>query len=214
MAYSRIGIKRAEITTQHLADADLESNLLQAEFSSRVPNLWLQEIYTQALTQGTAQYTLPARTVGVRDIYMTTTPTGGAAPFDRVLWAISAIDYDAQPNKTQQSPPQSYYVQKSITPTITTWPVADGNATYTLNIRLMTQPQDVSQASGATLDMPFRFLDVYCAGLAYRLSRMYAPDKEQMRKQDYMDAWVNAASEDVEDNTSLYIMPATNSYWR
>lgn len=213
VAYSRIGIKRAAITTQHLTDADLESNLLQVEFSSRVPNLWLQEVSTQILTSGTAAYTLPARTIGVRDIYMTTT-VSSSDTFGRVLFPMSAITYDAQPNKTLQSPPQSYYVQKTITPTITTWPVADDNATYTLNMRLMIQPQDVSQASGATLDMPYRFLDVYCAGLAYRLARSYAPDKEQLRKQDYMDAWANAASEDVEDNVSISIAPTIGAYYR
>ena len=212
MAFSRIGIRRGEILTQHLTDADVESNLLQVEMSSRVPNLWLQEVSTQTLTSGTATYTLPARTIGIRDIYMTT--TSGGVSFDRVLWAISATEYDAQPNKTLQSPPQSYYVQKSITPTITTWPVADSNATYVLNMRLMIQPQDVSQKNGLTLDMPYRFLDVYVAGLAYRLSRSYAPDKEQVCKQDYMDAWVNAASEDVEDNVSIYVSPMIGQYYR
>lgn len=214
MAYSRIGIKRAEITTQHLTDADVESNLLQTELSSKVPNLWLQEIYDITLVQGTSQYVLPARSVGVRDMYMTTTPNGSGTPYDRVIWPLSAVDYDSQPNKTLQSPPQSAYIQKSITPTITTWPVADGSATYVLHCRLMIQPQDVSQASGATLDMPYRWLDVYVAGLAYRLSRSYAPDKEMLRKQDYLDAWANAAQEDVEDNVSIYIQPATSSYWR
>lgn len=146
-------------------------------------------------------------------MYLTVTPTGSSSPYDRVIFPMGAIDYDAQPNKTLQSPPQSGYVQKTITPTVTTWPVADSTATYVLHCRLMIQPQDVSQRDGLTLNVPYKWFDVYVAGLAYRLSRMYAPDKEQMRKQDYADAWSNAASEDVEDNVSISIAPTIGIYY-
>lgn len=195
-----------------MADVDVESNLLQVEMGNKVPNMWRQEIYSITLVQGTATYNLPPRTVGIRDAYMTT--SSGGVDQDRVVWPLSASDYDAQSDKTQQAPPQSYYCQKSITPTITTWPVADGNATYTLNVRLMTQMQDVSLTSGTTLDMPYRWLDVFVAGLAHRLSRIYAPDKEMARKADYLDAWANAAALDVEDNVSIYISPSFAGYWR
>lgn len=212
ISFGRIGLRRAELTTQHMADADQEGNLLQVELGNRIPNLWRQEIYPITLVQGTAQYNLPGRTVGIRDAYITT--SSGGVDQDRVIWPLSASEYDSQSNKTQQAPPQAYYCEKTITPTITTWPVADGNAAYTLKIRLMTQIQDASQASGTTLDMPYRWLDVYVAGLAHRLSRIYAPDKEMMRKADYQEAWANAASEDVEDNVSVFIAPAMSSYWR
>jgi hypothetical protein len=62
--------------------------------------------------------------------------------------------------------------------------------------------------------MPYRFMDVFVAGLAHRLSRIYAPDKEQMRKMDYLDAWANAAQEDTEDNVGLVVAPVTSMYWR
>lgn len=212
ISFGRIGIRRAEITSQHMADADNEANLLQVELASKVPNLWKTELYTQVLTQGTATYTLPGRTVGIRDAYLTT--SSGGVDQDRVIWALSTADWDAQPNKTLQAPPQSYWVNKQITPQITTWPVADGNATYTMNVRLMTQIQDVSLASGATLDMPYRWLDVFVAALAHRLSRIYAPDKEMMRKADYQEAWANAASEDVEDNIGINISPSFAGYFR
>lgn len=133
---------------------------------------------------------------------------------DTVLYALSTMEYDGQANKTLQAPPTSYWVAKTITPTITTWPVADGNATYTLNLRLMTQLQDASLKNGTTLDMPYRFLDVFIAGLAYRLSRIYARQFSADCKMEYADAWANAAQEDTEDNVALIIAPVTDGYWR
>ena len=212
VAFGRIGIRRGEILTQHMADADNEANLLQVEMSNKNPNMWRSELYTQALTAGTATYTLPARLIAMQAAYITT--NSGGTSTDRIIWPLSAFEYAALPNKTTQAPPTTYWYNRQITPTITLWQVPDSAATYTLNLRICSQIQDASQASGTTLDMPFRFLDVYVAGLAHRLARIYAPDKEIARKQDYMDAWVNAASQDTDDQVSLYVVPATQSYWR
>ncbi len=86
------------------------------------------------------------------------------------------------------------------------WPVPDDSATYVLKLRVCRQIQDVSLVSGTTLDLPYRWLDVFVADLAHRLSRIYAPDKEMLRKQDSVDAWANAATEDQE-KVPLYIQP-------
>ena len=190
VAYGRIGIRRTEITAQHLADAANEANLLQVTISNNQPNLWRSEVYDITLTQGTASYDLPARMVAVQDIYMTTTPTGGSASTstDRLLFPMTLFEWDAQPNKTAQAAPTTYTIFKTIpTPTIKFWQVPDDSATYTAHVRMLSQVQDASQVSGASLDLPYTYLDVYVAGLAHRLSRIYAPDKEQMRKQDYME---------------------------
>lgn len=212
-AFARIGIRRTEITAQHMADADNEANLLQVTLGNRVPNLWRQEIYSLTLTEGDAEYDLPARMVGVRDVYMSTV-SGSAAATDRVIWPLSASEYDALPNKTLESVPTSYYIQKSITPTIAIWPVPDGSATYTFKLRLMTQIQDASQKSGTSLDLPYRWLDVYVAGLAYRLAAIYAPDKEVKREADFEKAWANASTQDVEDGVSLAVSLSMGGYWR
>lgn len=210
-AFGRIGIRRTEVTAQHLADAENEANLLQVRLSNAQPNLWTDELYTQTLTAGTATYTLNARLIAIQAAYMTT--TSGGISTDTILWPLSVFEYSAIPNKTQQSVPNSYWYNRQITPQITFWPVPDSNATYTLNLRVCRQIQDVSLVSGATLDLPYRWLDVYVADLAHRLSRIYAPDKEQMRKADAMEAWANAATEDQE-RVPLYIQPQTNVYWQ
>ena len=212
MAFSRIGIRRPEITPQHLVDAETEANLLQVEISSRQPNLWTSSLQSLALTSGTAAYTLPEELIAIQAAYITT--TSGGVSTDRIIWPLSAYEYSALPNKTQSAPPQSYWMNKQITPTITLWPVPDDAATYTLKLRAVSQIEDATLINGATLDMPYRFLDVFVAGLAHRMARIYARDQEQLRKIDYAEAWANAAMQDVEDSVSLLVAPNFSGYFR
>lgn len=212
VAFARIGLRRTALTAQHLSDAETEGNLLQVEIGNKQPNAWKQELYSIPLVQGTATYTLPSRLIAIRDAYVTI--TSGGVSTDQIVWALSTYEYDSQANKTQQAVPTAYWMNRLITPTITMWPVPDGNATYTLNVRMLSQVQDMAFAGGAQLDMPYRFLDVFVAGLAHRMARIYARDQEQLRKMDYMDAWANAAAQDVDDNVGLTIAPDTSGYWR
>lgn len=217
VAYARLGIRRTEITMQHLTDAATEANLLQVSISNQQPNLWRSEVYDITLTSGTASYDLPARMIAVQDIYLTTTPSGGSASTatDRMLFPMSLYEYDAQPNKSTEAPPTTYVVFKTIpTPTIKFWQTPDDSATYTAHVRLLSQVQDASQISGASLDLPYTYLDVYVAGLAHRLSRIYAPDKEQMRKQDYLEALAAAQNTDTQDSVSMYVVPSFGGYYR
>jgi hypothetical protein len=86
-AFARIGIRRTEITAQHMVDAEQEANLAQVDMGNRLPNLFSKETYTQALTESTATYTLPSRLLAFQSAYITTTSggvsTGRSA--DRVL---------------------------------------------------------------------------------------------------------------------------------
>lgn len=211
VAYSRIGIRRTAITAEHMADAESEANLVQVELTNRQPLLWRSELYTQALTQGTGTYVLPARMVAIQAAYITTTNNGQS--FDRIIWPLSAFEWSALPDKTTQAPPQSYWYDRLINPEMKLWPVPDGNATYTLKLQILSQIQDVVLGNGVTMDMPFRYLDCFVAKLAHRLARIYAPDKEALRKADADEAWNVAAAQDSED-VPLYIQPGLDSYYR
>jgi len=210
-AFGRIGIRPAEITAQHLSDANNEANLVQVKLGNRQPNLWTDELYTQTLIEGTATYTLPARLIAIQNAYISI--TSGGVTTDRVIWPLSTFEYSSIPNKTMEAPPTSYWYNRQITPQMTMWPVPDGSATYVLNLRVCRQIQDASLQSGTTLDLPYRWLDVWVAELAYRLSRIYAPDREAMRKVDAEDAWANAATEDQE-RVPIYIQGVMQSYWQ
>jgi hypothetical protein len=210
-AYARIGIRRTAITAEHVADGITESNLVLVEFTNKQPLLWKSELISQVLTQGTATYTLPSNVVMILLAYIET--GSGTSTIDRVLGPLSTVEYASLTNKTQQSQPTCFWLDRQITPTITLWQVPDGGGPYTLYMRCVTQVQDAVLPSGVTMDLPYRFLDAFTAGLAYRLARIHAPALEQQRKMDAMEAWMIASTQDVE-NVPVMIMPGLGGYYR
>ena len=210
-AFGRIGIRRTEITAEHMADADNECNLTQVDISLRNPNFWKRELYSATLTASTATYTLPARMMAIQAAYIT--KNDGSTTTDTIIWPLSGAEYAALPNKDQKSTPTSYFYNRLLTPTITLWPVPDNAATYTLKVAIFSQIEDSSLSGGTTLDMPYRFLDVFVAKLAHRLARIYKPELEDKRKMDAEEAWTVAAREDQED-VPIMIAVAAEGYWR
>ena len=210
-AFGRIQIRRTEITQQHLADAANEANFVQVEMSNRLPNLWLSETYTVSLSQGTADYTLPARLIAPMAVYLTI--ASGSNSTDRILVPISTFEYASLPNKTTQGQPTSYWFDRQESPIFHLWPVPDGNATYTLNLRMVSQPQDAKAPNGLAPEFPYRFLDAFAAALAARLAVIYKPELEDKRKADAERAWTIAATQDQED-VPMFVAPQLGQYWR
>jgi hypothetical protein len=209
-SFGRIQMRGPELTADHLGNAAMEANLLMVSFSNRSPNRWALETPTVPLVQGTATYTLPNRTLAIAVAYMTV-GTGGAS-YDRPLGNISGTDYAAIPTKYTQGPPTSIFFSLLPVPTVTLWPTPDGGGPYTLNIQSFRQQQDLALPAGQTLDMPYRFLDAFAAGMAYRLSRFYKPELTQMRKAEWEEAWQESAMRDQED-CNLYIVPGLSRYF-
>lgn len=212
-AYARIGIRRAEIVTQHLEDAYNEANLVQVEMGNRLPNLFLDELYTQTLTEGTATYTLPSRFLAIQAPYLSITPSGAGTPQDILIYGYSVYEYSAIPDKTSQGQPTVYWLNLLATPEISFWPVPDGNSTYVFKARIQRQVQDASLASGATTDVTWQWLDVYVAKLAHRLARIYARELEAQRRLDAEEAWTYAASTGKEQ-VPQFLQVQTYGYYR
>lgn len=211
-AFSRLQIRRAALTADHMQDAALESNLLLTEWASKQPLLWKSETQNLGvLVQGTATYAPAARTVDVLIAYIRTGT--GSSQIDRTIGPLSTVEYQSMPTKTQQGTPTSFWFNRQISPTITLWPTPDNGGPYTLIVQTVSQVQDMAVIGGTTLDTPYRFYDAFVAGLAYRLARIYAPKLEQIRKQDAMDAWNNAANNDVE-SVPVYMIPGLSPYYR
>jgi hypothetical protein len=72
---------------------------------------------------------------------------------------------------------------------------------------------DANFPAGETPDVPYRWLDALVAGLAHRLSRIYAPQMEQVRKADAQEAWQQAAAQDTE-NVGFMLAPGLAQYYR
>lgn len=211
-AYGRIGLRRTELTQQHLADAANEANLVQVEFSNRIPNLWLAETYDVSLVQDTATYALLPRLIAPMAVYMTVDNNQGDVT-DRILSPISTYDYDSLPNKSQSGLPTTYWFDRQITPNITLWPVPDGNATYTLHLRMISQPQDASLPNGIQPQVPYRFFDAFTSALAWRLSVIYAADRAAGLLAMAERAWDIAANNDTE-LTPIVVAPGIGGYYR
>lgn len=207
--FSRCGIRRTSLLTEHLKDGRNAINLAMVKFSNLIPNLFAEEDYTVSLSQGTITYNLPARSVMVLSCYIRT--GSGDAQQDRIVWPVSLYEYSSFPNKNSQGFPSNYYFYRAANPTVSFYLCPDGAQSYTAYFQLARQLQDANLPGGETPDVPYRFLDALCAEVGYRLSRIYAPEKEQMRKADATEAWAIAATTDTE-NVSMVIQPMIGVY--
>lgn len=211
LAFSRCGLRRSDLTTQHLVDAGMESNLLMVDITNRSPNRWTLETQSQVLTSPTAVYTLSNRTIGIGIAYIETTSNGVTT--GRVLGPISATEYAAIPNKGTLAPPTSYFFSLLTTPTITLWPAPDTGGPYTLQMLTFRQNQDVDLTNGLSIDCPYRFLDAFATGLAARLAEIYAPSKADRLGAEYEKRIGLAASLDGE-RTPWFITPGMAGYYK
>lgn len=208
-AYGRIGVRRTEVITTHIQDAVMELNLLQAKMDNMGPNLWTVDQVTLPLTAAAATYSVPAETIMILDAYIST----GTPATDRIIFPISRTEYASIPNKADQGFPSQFWFDRTMSPTITLWLTPDANGPYTLTYFRYRQIQDAVIQNGFNPEAPVRWLDALVAGLSHRLSRIYAPQLEQIRKADADEAWAIAATQDTE-NTGLYITPGLSGYFR
>jgi|TARA_R110000822_G_scaffold121466_1_gene255274 hypothetical protein len=84
-------------------------------------------------------------------------------------------------------------------PAVTVWPTPDGSQTYTLAYWRLRRTQDAGGGVNI-MDVPFRFVPCMAAGLSYYIAGKIPSGYERlpMLKQQYDEAWQNAADEDRE----------------
>lgn len=200
-AWERAG--REMRTGYDLRTARRSMNLLTIEWASRGINLWTIEEGSQALTAGTATYTLPADIVDLMEQVLRTDAGNTATQNDRVISRISAPNYAAIPNKLVTGPPLQIWIQRlRDAPQVTLWPVPDNAATYTLQYWALRRVEDAGRGV-ETADMNFRFLPALVAGLAYYIA-MKVPElapRLDMLKAVYDEQFNLAAGEDREKAT-------------
>lgn len=206
-AFSRCQIKRTELTAEHMENAFLETNLMQADWSADGITFFTVQLETQLLTQGVQVYDVPDNTITVLDVYI----NNGSQ--NRILFPFSRTDFASLAVPTQQAPPTSFWFNRSLPPqTLNLWPAPDNAATYTMYYYIYTQPQDATFAQAGNAAVPYYWLDAYVAGLAHRLARHHAPALEAQREKD-ADKSYQRASKQVE-NAPLYITPGLSGYFR
>jgi hypothetical protein len=105
------------------------------------------------------------------------------------------------------------YVQNL--PTVNVWPAPDQGNFYTFVYYRLRRIQDAGSNGTTNEDIPFRFIPAMVAGLASYLSMKLPnvdPGRIQMLKQDYEQAYQNAADEDRE-KASIRFVPRSSFYY-
>ncbi len=174
-------------------------NLLMLDWANRGLNLFTIGSGTIPLISGTATYLLPADTVDLIDQVIRTGAGNVSTQADISCTRISSSTYATLPNKLSTGRPLQVWVQRLLVPQITIWPVPDATTTYTLVYWRLRRIQDAGTGD-TTSDVPFRFLPVLIAGLAYYLSMKIPTAYGRMPalKAQYDESWDLASSEDRE----------------
>lgn len=210
-AFGRCGVRRGEILASHMQDLKNAANLLMVEFSNLQPNLWTVDLTSVTLTASDPTYDVDPSIVMILDMYVST--GSGASQNDRYIYPVSRTEYASYPNKAQEGFPNVYWFDRAIAPTFTLWPVPDSAQTYTVRYYSCRQTQDTNITGGEQVEVPYRFLEAFTSGLAWKLSEIYAPEKEDKLFARYQRAWSIAATQDTE-NVPLTIAPGLDSYFR
>tara|TARA_R100000935_G_C2821606_1_gene160084 strand:+ start:254 stop:937 length:684 start_codon:yes stop_codon:yes gene_type:complete len=202
-SYERCGIDTQTRTGDQAVSARRSLNLLFSEWANRGINYWAVQNNTLILVNGqTTPYTLPVGTIDLIDVVIR--DTSGASTTDTVLNRISIADYNQLPEKTSSGKPSQYMLDKQYTPNLYVWQVPD-TSDYSLVYWSINQLEDVT-ASAEEPDIPYRWSDCICAGLASKLALKFAPDRYQILEQVYEKSFEFAASTD-NDGVTMRIRP-------
>jgi hypothetical protein len=221
-AYGRCQIRRPAITVEHLIDAAMAANLLQVDWSNEQVNLWTVDKQTINLTPFVDTYDVDPTTVMIMSAWITTgsepcawappgPPQPGAAPRDRILTSVDRDTYAAYPDKVSPARPTVYWFNLTRAPTITLWQPPDDAEPYVLHFFRARQMQDASVPGGLGPETPYRFMEAYVAGLAFKLAELYAPGRMTELAARAIGAFDKAKNRDVE-NAQLRIVPAMGIY--
>lgn len=205
-----VGVPNTAITQEHMTAFRMVANLVATRWSSKGVNLWAVDLQTIPLVQGTATYTVPSNTIVMLDTYITTTQ--GSSTTNRLILPVSRSEYASYANPTQAGFPTVYWFDRLLAPTVTFWPVPDGNEVSASYYRVRYL-QDSNLTDAAIPEMPLYFLDAFALECAWRLSIRWAKDKVAMLKEMAAEAYTDASAQNVE-TAQQYISPMLGSYFR
>lgn len=211
-AYNLIGIRTSSLLQEHMQSARMATNLLLASWSNRGVNLWAVDLQTDALVAGQKTYSVPSDTVMILDAYMTI-DNGDGSETDRIIMPVSRSEYASYPDKEQQGFTTVFWFDRLISPTVTLWPVPDGNTAQFLKYYRVRRLQDANLQGGENVEIPYLWLDAFAFGLAVRLAQIWAPQMLATIKPFADEAYQIAADQNVE-TAQQYISPMISNYFR
>lgn len=134
-------------------------------------------------------------------------------PIDNIMSPLGRTDYAMIPDKYVQGKPTTYWFNRQTVPQVSLWQVPDQNGPYQLCMWRMIRCQDANATMGETPDVPYRFIDAFCGGVARRLGMKYAKEMLPVLEADAKRSWDEAAIEDRE-RADIMILPQLDGYYR
>lgn len=187
-----------------LATTRRSFNILMMEWANRGLNLWTVEENTQAVTSGTATYTL-SETDTVDLIEHVIRDSNSK---DYQVQRFSVAMYAKQHDKALSARPTSVYVDRAAANTkITLWPTPDDDYTFVYWRLAGIDGLSSGIGSGTNADAPARFVPALVSGLAYLIAMKKNPTRAPDLKLVYDEAFQLAADMD-RDRSSMYLRPS------
>jgi hypothetical protein len=211
-AYNLIGVRNTAVLQEHMEAARMASNMMLARWSNQGVNLWAVDLISVPLVQGQATYSVDSNTVMILDAYMEI-DNGNGQPIDRIILPISRTEYASYPNKEQQGFTTTYWFDRLLSPTVTLWPVPDGNSAQYLKYYRVRQLQDSNLQNGQQVEIPYLWMEAFAYGLAQRLAMVWSPEKVAILKPIADESYMIAAEQNVEQ-AQQYISPQIAGYFR
>ena len=132
-AFERCGL---EVRTGYdLKTAKRSLNLMLAEWANRGLNQWTIEQRSQALTEGDGEYTLGTDIIDILSVVVRRSNT------DYALIRLSRDEYLTIPDKTTESRPNQFFLDRHVTPNLKIWPLPE-NSTDVLHYDALTRIKD------------------------------------------------------------------------
>ena len=220
-AYNLCGIRNTALLQEHMEAARMSTNLMLARWSNQGVNLWAVDLVTVPLVQGQSVYPVDGNTVMILDAYVEIT-NNSSQPIDRIIMPISRTEYASYPNKQQQGFTTVFWFDRLISsdrssgsagPSVTLWPVPDGQSAQLLKYYRVRQLQDSEFTNGQTVEIPYLWMECFAYGLAARLAMIWAPDKAIVLKAMADESYKIASEQNVE-SANFYIGPQISGYFR
>jgi hypothetical protein len=201
-----------QIATQ----ADLTITRISVSTYATLPNKLQQarpiQVWVQRLDgQTAAAITTLASGISATDTTITVTSAAGLASAGFIKIDNETIQYGyvdgnqlgncfrGQNNTTAASHSAAAPVSVQSLPAVTVWPTPDSSQQYQFVYWRLRRTQDAGGGVNV-MDVPFRFIPCMAAGLAYYIALKVPGGLERLGilKQQYDEAWANAAQEDQE----------------
>ena len=175
-ALERCGLNAADATGKYSDVIRRSMNLFMSELVNIGILQWTITEIILPLQSGIGRYSFdPADGVIDVDSVSVRTSEGESGYTDIPMTRMSWDDYTSYPNKDTPGRPNFYVLHRLKIPELILWQVPDSDI-YSLYIVANCKP-DIFKASGDSPDVPFRFMEMLCAGLAAKLAVKVAPDR-------------------------------------